>query len=64
MARSEALKRAQKNYYEKNKERYHLNSSFQNAKAFIRKTNDTNKLYELQLLVSNRIEDLKKGDTE
>ena len=59
MAQTEAQKRAQKKYNEKNRASRNLGIAFQNAKAFIRKTDDVKKLKLLKSLIEYRIKEIE-----
>ena len=58
MKKTEAQKRAQKNYESKNREKTNLYKSFNAAKSFIRKTSDEEKLNTLKKMIDNRIIEL------
>lgn len=58
MARSEALKKAQKKYYLKNKSRYKINSYRSRAKNFILKYATKKELLEYLKLIQKRLKEL------
>lgn len=58
MARSEALKKAQKKYYLKNKSRYKINSYRSRAKNFILKYATKKDLLEYLKLIQKRLKEL------
>ncbi len=61
MALTEAKKRANKKYYEKNKDKEILQGYFRSGRLFVRKTDDLKKLEELKTLIEEKIKELSSN---